>query len=85
MALFFGIMFASMLDPLSAAGYLIAGLALKRYLVAVCVAIAWRFSLALLLGVVQPRLIPALVGAVLVTSLVFWIRRMFRRRAPDSV
>lgn len=81
MTMFVGILLASMLDPIGALGYLLSGLLIRRYWVAIMVSVMWRTLLFVTLGGWSGLafLLPALVGAVLFTSVVFFVRKAFRQ------
>lgn len=82
---FFAIMLASMIDPLSLIGYLLAGLLVRTYWVAVVVALGWRILLfaALSRAGSAQFLVPALVGGLMVVSATFAIRRTFRVKSRN--
>ena len=78
MATFLAIALASLFDPLSVVGYLLAGLFIKRYPVAVAFALSWRILIHLL---IMPRgsarfLIPALLGALVFVTVVYFVKKM---------
>jgi hypothetical protein len=79
---FFAVAAASMFDPLSALGCLLAGTLIRRYWLAILIALGWRTLLVMaLIGKSgMSFLLPGLVGAVVLTSSVYLIRRLFRKR-----
>lgn len=78
-------MLASMLDPIAAIGYLLAGMFIRRYWLALLAGVVWRSVLALLAPPGAGRfLVPALFGAVIWVSVVFVIRRAFRKEPANA-
>ena len=76
-----------MTDPVSALGYLLAGLLIRNYWLAITAGVIWR--LVLFMALSPPGagrfLVPALAGAVLFVSIVYLIRRAFRKTtAPKT-
>ena len=88
---------ASLLDPISLIGYVLAGIFLRRYWAAVLVSVAWRLILQLVFivpmarslqsGVSTEVLAAALVGAFVATSIVYLIAKRVRapREKPTSL
>lgn len=71
----------SMLDPISAAGYLLIWLVIRRWWIGIPLAVLWRAGLAAMLGTFDaaPQTPAALTGAVLATALLYALRAGLRR------
>lgn len=84
MTYFLGVMLGTMLDPISALGYVLAGVFARRLWIAVAIAVVWRTVLFMMLGGPSKAFLPILAGAVLFTVIVFFIRTALRKNQTST-
>jgi hypothetical protein len=81
---FLASLIVSMVDVVGIFGYIISALIARKYWVAVALGITWRISIGTVLG--MHNNIPAILAALIVTSIVYYVKCVFtnRRRSADE-